>query len=107
MTGMEIAALIWGSVATIGAVSAAFVKWRATSDETTSALWRDEAAAWKAKAERLEAALNTLEKRVDALESENKILRSMHDTREELAAMRTAMADGFSSLREIMSIEGK
>lgn len=105
MSILEIAGLIWGGTATIGAIAAAAVRWRSSSDETTAALWRDEAAAWRAKAERLDAAVAGLERRVEHLEQENKILRTLHDSREEMTALRDAITQGFSTLTNLLVVQ--
>jgi predicted nucleic acid-binding Zn-ribbon protein len=99
---LAVASAVWAAVATIGALGAAFVRWRSDSDETTALLWKEEAEAWKAKAERLESALASLEKRVDLLEQENHVLRAMHDSRDEMAALRTAVIEGFADLRALV-----
>ncbi|GAB3847294.1 hypothetical protein GCM10029963_28500 [Micromonospora andamanensis] len=104
MTGLEIAGFVWAGMATLAALAAAVVRWRSTSDETTAALWKEEAAAWKAKAERLDAAFTALEKRVEHLESENKMLRALHDNREEMNALRDAITQGFSTLTNLLII---
>lgn len=96
---IEFAGWIWAGLATIGAVAAAIIRWRSSSDETTAALWKEEAAAWKAKAERLDSSLAALEKRVEHLESENKMLRALHDNREEMISLRIAITEGFSDLK--------
>ncbi|WP_200209106.1 hypothetical protein [Micromonospora coerulea] len=102
MSWLAIAGVIWGSIATVGAIAAAFIRWRSTSDETTAALWKEEAEAWKARAIRLDESFSALEKRVDHLESENKMLRALHDNREEMNALRDAITSGFSTLSNLL-----
>lgn len=101
---LAIAGVIWGGLATIGALAAAVVRIRSDSDETTAALWKEEAEAWKARALRLDEAFTALEKRVDHLESENKMLRALHDNREEMNALRDAITQGFSTLTNLLVI---
>lgn len=105
----EIAAFVWAGLATIGALGAAFIRWRSSSDETTAVLWREEAAAWKAKAERLEQSLLDLTRRVDHLEAENKALRTLHDSRSDVAALRESLTSGLADIRARLEIltEGK
>lgn len=103
---MEIAAFIWAGLATIGALAAAFTRWRSGSDETTAVLWQAEAVAWKAKAERLEVDLSNLTRRVDAIEAENNALRTLHDSREEMAATRAMMAVGFDQILKHLTKDG-
>lgn len=102
MSLTTIAASIWAAIATIGAVAAAVIRWRSSADETTAELWKGEAEAYKAKAERLEAAFYALERRVEHLESENRALRALHDSREEMLALRIAITEGFSDLKTIL-----
>ncbi|MEU8086339.1 hypothetical protein AB0B57_22355 [Micromonospora sp. NPDC049101] len=108
MTGLELAGAIAGLVVAVLAVAAVIgVLWariRTSSDETTAALWKGEAEAWKSKAERLDRALLALEKRVDHLESENKMLRALHDNREEMNALRDAITQGFSTVSNLLIV---
>lgn len=87
----NVAAFVWAAVATLGALSAAFVRWRSGADETTKDLWREEAEAWKAKAERLEILLGDLTRRVENLEAENQTLKALHDSRAEVLSLREAI----------------
>lgn len=100
---MELAAFIWAGIATIGAVAAAFTRWRSASTETVSVLWREEAEAQKARADRLETTVNELSRRMDALEAENKSLRTLHDTRDEMAALRSAVTAGLADLHNLLN----
>lgn len=95
---LTIAYFIWGSLATIGMLASAFVRWRSSSDETTGALWKGEAEAQKARADRLEDALNSLEKRVERIEQENETLRALHNYRDELSALRTGIDSVLASI---------
>ncbi|MER7445043.1 hypothetical protein [Micromonospora avicenniae] len=106
MTPIEWVGAILGVLVSVLALAAliglVWARVRSSADETTAALWKEEAAAWKAKAERLEQAFTALEKRVEHLESENKMLRALHDNREEMNALRDAITQGFSTVTNLL-----
>ncbi|MEV6638095.1 hypothetical protein AB0M54_45970 [Actinoplanes sp. NPDC051470] len=95
-----------GVVALVALIAVAVVRWRSTSDEETSRLWKGEAEAQKARADRLESGLADLTRRMTALEEENRVLRSLYDSREEMAQLRHAMTDGFTTLASLLK-EGR
>lgn len=88
-----------GLAAVIGAI---WARLRSSSDETTAELWRQEAEARKAQTERLIAEIASLRVRVEHLESENKMLRTLHDNREEMTALKEAITAGFASLSTLL-----
>lgn len=98
--------IVVGVLALIGFIALVVAKWRTTSDETITKLLRDERDAYRDKSERLEKALSALEVRVSSLENENRTLRALHDSREEMAALRHAMTDGFTTLATLLK-EGR
>ncbi|MDG4826015.1 hypothetical protein O7635_29550 [Asanoa sp. WMMD1127] len=106
MSALAIAGTVIASLAGfLGLVALGGVFWarfRTAADETTAALWKEEAQAWKSKAERLEAAFASLEKRVGHLEAENVMLRQLHDSRQEMADLRAAITDGFAGLATLI-----
>lgn len=106
MTPFEWVGIIAGAVAAILTIAAiAGMIWarvRSSADETTAALWKGEAEAQKARADRLEAVLADLARRVELLEDENRTLRALHDSREEMAQLRHAMTDGFMTLANLL-----
>lgn len=94
----EVAAFVWAALATVGAFGAAFVRWRSSVDETTTAVWREEAEAYKAKAERLEVLIRDLARRVSHLEAENTTLRALHDSRAEVLSLREAVMPALAEI---------
>lgn len=68
---------IFGSVAGIGALAAAYVRVRSSVDNQTAEIWKGEAEAQKARADRLEVALSELSERVARLEAENRHLSEL------------------------------
>jgi len=100
---IELALTIWGSILTIGALAAAWVRWRGGKTEETAKVWREEAAAWRAKAERMERELADLRRRVERLEAENQVLRELHDSRAEIAALRETVNQSMAELRTLIA----
>ena len=94
--------IVAGALALIGFVALAWAKFRTTSDETITKLLREERDAYRDKSERLEKALTALEQRVTSLENENRTLRALHDSREEMASLRRVMTDGFATLATLL-----
>ncbi|KUL42196.1 hypothetical protein [Streptomyces regalis] len=68
---------IFGSVAGVGALAAAYIRVRSSVDNQTAETWKGEAEAQKARADRLEAQLEELSGRVTRLEAENRHLSEL------------------------------
>lgn len=103
----EVVAFIWASLATLGVLAAAYVRWRAGGHTEAVTLWRDEAAAWRAKAERQDAAIAELTRRVDHLETENRVLRTLHDSRAEMVALRDTVERKLTELTAMLAHDGR
>ena len=96
---LEVSLSIFGAVLGLMALAGAvWGKFRTSADESTLAVWKGEAEAQKARADRLEAGLADLTRRMAALEDENRVLRSLYDSREEMTQLRRVMTDGFTTL---------
>ncbi|MFJ7590180.1 hypothetical protein ACIQZO_22895 [Streptomyces sp. NPDC097617] len=72
-----IAGWVFGALAAVGALGAAYVRVRSSVDNATAEIWKGEAEAQKARADRLEAQLEELSGRVARLEAENRHLSEL------------------------------
>jgi Tfp pilus assembly protein PilN len=106
MTPLDVLGAAAGVLALVGLIAVVVARWRTTSDETITKLLRDERDLYRDKADRLDKQIAALEMRVQALEQENRTLRALHDSRAEMAKIRHAMTEGFTTLSTIMK-EGK
>ncbi|MFF1739603.1 hypothetical protein [Streptomyces mirabilis] len=80
---------VFGSVAGIGALAAAYVRVRSSVDDQTAEIWKGEAEAQKARADRLEMALRELTDRVVRLEAENRHLSELVTGTAAIAELKT------------------
>jgi ABC-type transporter Mla subunit MlaD len=74
---LGIAGWVFGALASLGALGAAYVRVRSGVDNATAEIWKGEAEAQKARADRLEAQLDELSGRVARLEAENRHLSEL------------------------------
>jgi hypothetical protein len=92
---------VFGSVAGVGALAAAWIRVRSSVDDQTAAIWKGEAEAQKARADRLEVALRELADRVARLEETNRHLSELvtgSAAIAELKSLVTAQHEELSSL---------
>ncbi|MDT0472789.1 hypothetical protein RM863_11695 [Streptomyces sp. DSM 41014] len=74
---LSLSGWLFGSLALLGALSAAYVRVRSSVDNATAEIWKGEAEAQKARADRLETQLEELAGRVARLEAENRHLSEL------------------------------
>ncbi|MEV5080335.1 hypothetical protein AB0K74_16395 [Streptomyces sp. NPDC056159] len=74
---ISISGWVFGGLATLGALGAAYVRVRSSVDNATAEIWKGEAEAQKARADRLETQLDELTSRVARLEAENRHLSEL------------------------------
>ncbi|MET9729332.1 hypothetical protein ABZZ79_01315 [Streptomyces sp. NPDC006458] len=100
---MAIAGWVFGALAGIGALAAAFVKVKSNVDNATAEIWRGEAEAQKARADRLEAEFGELSARVTRLEQERELLLSMATGQTAIVELRTAMTAQLDEIKSLLT----
>ncbi|MBK3559306.1 hypothetical protein JHN55_22825 [Streptomyces sp. MBT56] len=77
MDFLGIAGVVFGALAAVGVLGAAYVRVRSDVDNATAEIWKGEAEAQKARADRLEVQFEELSGRVGRLEAENRHLSEL------------------------------
>lgn len=103
MDFMNIAAWFFGACAFLGALGAAFVRFRSSVDNATAEIWKGEAEAQKARADRLEAELGLLSARVSRLESERELLLNMATGTAAIAELRAVVDQNHDELKSLLT----
>lgn len=93
---------IFGSVAGIGALAAAYVRVRSSVDNQTAEIWKGEAEAQKTRADRLETALTELSDRVARLEAENRHLSELVTGQAAIAELKTLVVAQHQELTSLI-----
>jgi hypothetical protein len=96
---------VFGSVAGIGALAAAYVRVRSSVDDQTAEIWKGEAEAQKARADRLEMALRELTDRVVRLEAENRHLSELVTGTAAIAELKTLVIAHHEEITSIIRSE--
>jgi hypothetical protein len=100
---LAIAGWVFGSLAVLGALGAAYVRVRSSVDNATAEIWKGEAEAQKARADRLEMQLDELTGRVMRLESEREMLISMATGTAAIAELRALAVRQHDELKSLLS----
>lgn len=103
MSLLSYAGWLFGGLATLGAVTAAFVKVKSTVDNTTAEIWKGEAEAQKARADRLEVELTELSARVTRLEGERELLLSMATGQAAINELRSLAVQHHEELKSLLT----
>jgi hypothetical protein len=100
---LDVAAWVFGALAVIGALAAAYVRVRSSVDNATAEIWKGEAEAQKARADRLEAELGELSARVTRLECERETLLSVATGQAGIAELRGLLVRQHDELKGLLS----
>lgn len=104
-----ILAVVAGCIAIAALLGTLYAKFITTKGDTTTQVWKDEAAAYKAKSEResvalrdLTASFTLLSARVTKVEAENTLLRELVTAKHEINELSNRVDEGFSGLRHLL-----
>lgn len=97
------AAWIFGALAAVSTVAAAYVLVRSSVDNQTAAIWKGEAEAQKARADRLEEELELLSARVTRLEQEREVLLTAATGSAAIAELKALVEQQHEELKRLMS----
>jgi len=104
-----ILAVIAGCVALAALLGVMYARFISSKGETTTQIWKDEAAAYKAKSEResialreLTASFTLLSARVTKVEAENTLLRELVTAKHEINELSARVDEGFNGLRHML-----
>jgi TolA-binding protein len=96
---------VFGALATLGAVGAAYVRFRSDTDNATAEIWKGEAEAQKARADRLEEQLKELTGRVSRLEAENRHLSELVTGQAAIAELKSLVVTQHQDLISLLRSE--
>lgn len=100
---VAVAGWVFGSLAILGALGAAYVRVRSSVDNATAEIWKGEAEAQKARADRLEMQLEELTGRVARLEAENRHLSELVTGTAAIAELRALAVHQHEELKALLS----
>jgi hypothetical protein len=103
MNLLSVAGWVFGCLAALGALGAAYVRVRSGVDNATAEIWKGEAEAQKARADRLEMQLEELTGRVARLEAENRHLSELVTGQAAIAELRSLTVQHFEELKALLS----
>lgn len=102
MTLLNVAGWVFGALAVLAALGAAYVRVRSSVDNATAEIWKGEAEAQKARADRLEMALKELTDRVARLEAENRHLSELVTGTAAIAELKTLVTAQHEELTSLI-----
>ncbi|MFI8237609.1 hypothetical protein ACIF83_10210 [Streptomyces sp. NPDC085866] len=103
---VNIAGWLFGGLASLAALGAAYVRVRSSVDDQTAQIWKGEAEAQKARADRLEAALSELADRVARLEAENRHLSELVTGTAAIAELKTLVISHHEEITSLLRTDG-